>query len=162
MLITSDQFHFIVDHEVVIGQTDKGLAILLANRLEKRFTEKYSLSSISFDRGFYSALAKKALADIFNQVVMPKAGKKTPKQEEEEGEENFVNKRRKHSAVESNINELEHSGVNKVPDKGLAAFKNYVAWGVLAYNLKRLGNIVLHAEILDTAIKPSNMGKQAA
>lgn len=162
VLITSDQFHFIVDHEVVIGQTDKGLAILLANRLEKRFTEKYSLSSISFDRGFYSALAKKALADIFNQVVMPKAGKKTPKQEEEEGEENFVNKRRKHSAVESNINELEHSGVNKVPDKGLAAFKNYVAWGVLAYNLKRLGNIVLHAEILDTASKPSNMGKQAA
>jgi transposase, IS5 family len=162
VLITSDQFHFIVDHEVVIGQTDKALPIVLAKRLEKRFTDKYSLDSISFDRGFYSALAKKALADIFNQVVMPKAGKKTAEQEVDEAEENFAVKRRKHSAVESNINELEHSGANKVPDKGLDGFKKYVAWSVLAYNLKRLGNIVLQERILDTAIKTDNIGKQAA
>ena len=55
---------------------------------------------------------------------------------------------RKDSAVESNINELEHSGANRVPDKGLEGFKKYVAWSVLAYNLKRLGSMVIEQGLL--------------
>jgi len=161
-LITTDQFHFIVDHEVVVGQTDKALPILLGKRLKKRFSEGYLLSSISFDRGFFSALAKKALEAIFEKVIMPKAGKKTIKQELEESEEVYVIKRRKHSAVESNINELEQSGANKVPDKGLPAFKRYVAWSVLAYNLKRLGNLVFQQGMLETAVQPQNDRRKAA
>lgn len=162
VLVTSDQYHFIVDHEVAVGLTDKELPILLAKRVERRFKEGYVLDSITFDRGFYSLLAKKALSEIFNQVVMPKPGKKSSKQELEEAEETFVKKCRKHSAIESNINELEYSGANKVPDKGLPGFKKYVAWSVLAYNLKRLGNLVLQKEILPTAIKPANRHKQVA
>jgi hypothetical protein len=162
VLVTSDQYHFIVDHEVVVGLTDKELPILLSKRLEKRFKEGYVLDSITFDRGFYSLLAKQALSKVFNQVVMPKPGKKSSKQELEEAEESFVKKRRKHSAIESNINELEHSGANKVPDKGLPGFKKYVAWSVLAYNLKRLGNLVLQKGILPTAVKPANRPKKAA
>ena len=115
-----------------------------------------------FDRGFYSALAKKKLEEMFGLVVMPKPGKKTVGQQMEEETPAFVAKRRKHSAVESNINELEHSGANKVPDKGLRAFKRYVAWGVLAYNLKRLGNVVLQQGILDTVYLPKNTLKKAA
>ena len=162
VLITSDQFHFIVDHKVVIAQTDKALPIGLGNRLKKHFADGYSLGSISFDRGFYSALAKKKLEEMFGLVVMPKPGKKTVGQQMEEETPAFVAKRRKHSAVESNINELEHSGANKVPDKGLRAFKRYVAWGVLAYNLKRLGNVVLQQGILDTVYLPKNTLKKAA
>lgn len=162
VLVTSDQYHFIVDHEVALGLTDKELPVLLARRLEERFKKGYVLDSITFDRSFYSGLAKKALLGIFNQVVMPKPGKKTSKQEMEEAQEAFVKKRRKHSAIESNINELEHSGANKVPDKGLPVFKKYVAWSVLAYNLKRLGNLVLQKEILPTAIKPANRPKKVA
>ena len=69
---------------------------------------------------------------------MPKKGKKTAWQEEQESDKPFVAYRNKHSAVESNINELEHSGVNKVPDKGLHGFKNYVAIGVCPTTLKGL------------------------
>jgi len=80
--------------------------------------------------------------------------------------------RNKHSAVESAINELEHCGVNKVPDRGEEGFKRYVAYGVLAFNLKKLGALLIEQDMLptvvDTAqrptrkIKPRRKRKRAA
>lgn len=160
-LITTDQYHFIVDHEVLVGQADKAQPIPLAKRIKKRLAEGYLLNSISFDRGFFSALAKKALQQDFEHVVMPRKGKKTSQQEEEESAKTFVALRKKHSAVESNINELEHSGANRVPDKGLDGFKKYVALGVLAYNLKRLGKLVMEQGLLETVIRPGKMSRAA-
>ncbi len=162
-LITTDQFHFIVDHEVLIRQGDKAQPIPLAKRLKERFaqSEGYELNSISFDRGFFSGLAKKALQQDFEHVVMPRRGKKTPQQEEEENAKTFVALRKKHSAVESNINELEHSGANRVPDKGLGGFKKYVALGVLAYNFKRLGKLVMEQGLLTTVIRPGRRKRAA-
>lgn len=148
VLITTDQYHFIVDHEVLIGQTDASQPIALGNRLQTNFKEGYELDSISFDRGFYSKLSKQALQKIFRQVVMPKKGKKSLQEQAVESSDAFVKKRKAHSAVESNINELEHSGLNKVFDKGLGAFYRYTALGVVAYNLKRLGRIVIEQELL--------------
>lgn len=155
VLISTDQFHFIVDHEVVFKQSDKVLVIPLINRLEQRFAANYLLYSISLDRGFYSLLARQNAEKIFEVVVMPKSGKKSVRQQELESEKSFVQLRKKHSAVESNINELEYSGLNRVPDKGKNGYVDYVAWGVLAYNLKRLGKIVLEEEVIDIKVKPS-------
>ena len=160
-LITTDQFGFIVDHEVLVGQGDKAQPIPLAKRIKKRFTEGYTLNSISFDRGFFSTLAKQALQKDFEQVIMPRKGNKTPEQEQEENTKTFVALRKKHSAIESNINELEHSGANRVPDKGLDRFKKYVALGVLAYNLKRLGKLVIDQGLLDTVIQPGTLSRAA-
>jgi hypothetical protein len=160
-LITTDQYHFIVDHEVLVGQGDKAQSIPLAKRLKERFAEGYTLNSISFDRGFFSILAKKALERDFEHVVMPRKGKKTPQQEAEENAKTFVALRKKHSAVESNINELEHSGANRVPDKGLDRFKKYVALGVLAYNLKRLGKLVMEQGLLTTVTRPGKVSRAA-
>jgi hypothetical protein len=160
-LVTTDQYHFIVDHKVMIGNKDAQQPIELSERLSTRFAQHYTLKSISFDRGFYSLLAKKNLQKTFEQVVMPKKGKKTAGQQEEEQDKTFVALRKAHSAVESNINELEHSGVNKVPDKGLPAFKRYVALGVLAYNIKRLGAIVIEQNLLTTITRPVNRRKAA-
>lgn len=162
-LITTDQFQFIVDHEVLLGQGDKAQPIPLAERLKARFaqSEGYLLNSISFDRGFFSVLAMEALQQDFEHVIMPRKGMKTPQQEAEESAKTFVALRKKHSAVESNINELEHSGANRVPDKGLVRFKKYVALGVLAYNLKRLGKIVMEQGLLTTVIQPGKMSRAA-
>ena len=160
--ITSDQYQFIIDHEVMVGLRDKDIPIALGNRLAENFSMNYVLSSISFDRGFYSQLAKKALSKKFELVVMPKVGKKTEQQEQEETAERFVKRRKKHSAVESNINELEHAGADKILDKGLDGFKKSVAWSVVSYNLKRLGAIVLKQKLLPTAVKPSNYRKRRA
>lgn len=150
VLITTDQYHFIVEHEVMLNKTDKEVPIQLGNRLKEQFKTGYKLSSISFDRGFYSLLSKKFLSDIFDLVVMPKAGKKSLAQESEESKAPFKEGVNKHSAVEANINELEHCGANKVPDKGLDGFQKYVAFSVLSYNLKRLGKIVIEKELLGT------------
>lgn len=169
-LITTDQFQFIVDHEVLVRQGDKAQPIPLAERLKERFGKGYLLNSISFDRGFFSVLAKQALEQDFEHVVMPRKGKKTPQQEAEENAKTFVALRKKHSAVESNtcpvatayrINELEHSGANRVPDKGLGRFKKYVALGVLAYNLKRLGKTVMEQGLLPTVVQPGKLSRAA-
>ena len=144
VLITTDQFHFIVDHHVAIKEVDKALVAPLLERLTKHFDETlYELLSLSSDKGFYSKLGKEAVAKVFKQAIIPKKGKRTASQQEEEKATDFVQLRHAHSAVESNINELEHSGLNKVPDKTLFGFKKYVALGVVAYNLKRLGRIVV-------------------
>ena len=161
VLITTDQYHFIVDHKVLEKEVDSQQPIELSNRLKTRFTDGYSLDSISFDRGFYSSLAYKALSKDFAQLVMPKKGKQTVVQQKAAAGKAFAGLRKKHSAVESNINELEHSGVDKVPDKGIHGFKRYVALGVLAYNIKRLGKLVMERKKSKAVRKIDRMRKAA-
>lgn len=148
--ITTDQWNFILDWEVIEKQADKQLTIDLGERLKKNYGLDYDLYRISFDRGYYSLLGEKALEKTFTTVVMPKPGKKTPLRELTEATPEFEQARRKHCAVESNINELEQSGADKVPDKGIDGFKKYVGWSVLAHNLKRLGGLVIKREALLT------------
>jgi hypothetical protein len=47
--------------------------------------------------------------------------------------------RRQHSAVESDIAALEHHGLNRCLDVGLEGYERYVGYGVLAFNLHRIG-----------------------
>ena len=69
-------------------------------------------------------------------------GKKNKAEQEEESGKTFKKLRHKHSAVESDINRLEHHGLDRCPDKGLKSFKRYCALGVLAANLHKLGNVL--------------------
>ena len=140
--IATDQHHMIVDFEVMVGMADAKAGELLGKRLIEKYGKSCNLESISFDRGYYSSLLKSYLSKHFKQVIMPKRGRKTAAEEEEEGQEAYKVLRRAHSAVESNINQLEHHGVNRCPDKGLKGFKRYVALGVLSYNLHRLGKLL--------------------
>ena len=73
---------------------------------------------------------------------MPKKGKKNKAEIIEEREIEFVTNRKKHSAVESNINSLEHHGLDKCPDRSLHKYKIYVGLGVLSYNLHKIGNAI--------------------
>jgi hypothetical protein len=70
---------------------------------------------------------------------MPKKGKCNKAEKEEEHTPKFKNLRNKHSAVESNINELEHRGLDRCPDKGHDHFKRYIGLGICAYNLHKIG-----------------------
>ncbi|HEY9174098.1 MAG TPA: ISNCY family transposase, partial [Verrucomicrobiae bacterium] len=58
---------------------------------------------------------------------------------EHESEKQFVALRRAHSAVESEINSLEHHGLNRCLDVGLDGYRRYVGLGVLSYNLHVIG-----------------------
>lgn len=140
VLVTTDQHHFIIDHKVMVNERDNVQPLFLMDRLEENYPKsEYNYKSISFDRGFYSILTKASLSKRVDLLILPKKGKKTKAETEEESRKEYRVLRNQHSAVESNINELEQGGVNKVPDKGLEGFKKYVALGVLANNIKRIG-----------------------
>lgn len=133
--ITTDQFHLIVDFKIMEHEVDKTTVISLADRVLNQF----KVASWSFDKGFYSKANKELLELYISQLVMPKKGKLNLAEKAQESNPKFKKIRNKHSAVESNINELEHRGLDRCPDRGYAHFKRYVGLGVCAYNLHRIG-----------------------
>jgi len=133
--ITTDQYHLIVDHEIMDHQMDQAIVIPLADRI----LNKYQVSSWSFDKGFYNKLIKNLLKLSVSQVIMPKKGKLNQDEKQEESQRAFVKKRHQHSAVESNINELECRGLDRCPDRSYGHFRRYVGLAVCSYNLRRIG-----------------------
>ena len=58
-------------------------------------------------------------------------------------EKKFVALRHQHSAVESEINSLEHHGLNRCLDVGIKGYQRYVGYGVMSYNLHIIGRELL-------------------
>jgi hypothetical protein len=133
--ITTDQYHLIIDYRIMEHESDSEIVIPTADKILTGFP----VSSWSFDKGFYSKDNKEMLKLFIPHVVMPKRGKVNQAEKEEEGQHRFIKTKNKHSAVESNINELEHRGLDSCPDRGYAHFRRYVGLGVCAYNLRRIG-----------------------
>jgi hypothetical protein len=158
MLVARDEHGFILLHEVVAKADDRDLAVPFTSRL----AEKYTLKSLSFDRGFYSRANKEAIAPMVGVLVMPKKGKLSAADRQEEGTRQFKALRKRHSAVESSINQLEHNGLNRCPDIGFEAFKRYAALGVLSCNLHLLGSILLGREREKQAQAPPRTLSKAA
>jgi len=140
--ITTDQYGLIIDHLVMENQADSQIVIPTADRL----LSKYKITSWSFDKGYYHKENKTHLKEKIEQVIMPKKGKRTKSETQEETTAAFKKLKNKHSAVESNINDLEHCGLDRCPDKGFHSFKRYVAIGITAYNLKRIGRELIKQE----------------
>lgn len=133
--ITSDQFHLIVDYQIMDHEADSAIVIPMADKL----LAKYNIESWSFDKGYYSHITKELLKLYVPQVIMPKKGKLNQQEKQEESQRVFVKKRKQHSAVESNINELEHRGLDRCPDRGYPHFRRYVGLAVCSYNLRKIG-----------------------
>jgi hypothetical protein len=151
LAITTDQFDLIVDYQLMDQQQDRDIAIELADRIMAR----YKVDSWSFDKGFWRKENKQLLQLEIPRVVIPKLGKRNKKEEEEEHSPWFKRFKNKHSAIESNINELEHRGLDRCPDRGYPHFQRYIALGVCAYNLKKIGRQLLKLErqVLEVASK---------
>lgn len=130
---------FILHHKVMQDCTDSEVAVDIVKETQARFPK---LSACSFDKGFHSPTNQKTLAELLDQVVMPRKGKLSTTQREAENAPEFVNARRQHSAVESGINALEVHGLDRCPDRGLEHFKRYVALAVVGRNLQKLGAIL--------------------
>jgi hypothetical protein len=137
--ILEDQYGFILHHHVMEQQTDDKVAFRIVEETKRKFSD---LDSCSFDKGFYSPENKRSLKSVINNVILPKKGKLSKKDMEEEYSEEFKNLRRKHSAVESGINALENHGLDRCRDHGIKGFKRYVALSVLARNIQILGSII--------------------
>ncbi|OQZ01680.1 MAG: ISNCY family transposase [Candidatus Brocadia sp. UTAMX2] len=88
ILVASDQWGFIVEHQVVESQAEVSLSIPLADRLLNRFGDD-AIESISFDKGFYKRENKELLSLYIPEVIMPKKGKKSQSGQTEESGRTF-------------------------------------------------------------------------
>jgi hypothetical protein len=145
LLIATDQHQLIQDYDSPLGQADVDQSIPVADRLLGRYGPG-SLASLSFDKGFTRREDRELLSLYVPTVVMPKRGKKSAAELERESEKKFVALRRQHSAVESEINSLEHHGLNRCLDLGLSGYLRYVGYGVMSYNLHVIGRELLARE----------------
>jgi IS5 family transposase len=139
LTITTDQYNLIVDYQIMEDEQDRDILIKVADRV----LAKYKVKVWSFDKGFWNKENKSLLQMFVGKVVMPKLGKRNKAEEEEEKSRSFKKYKNLHSTIESNINELEHRGLDRCPDKGILNYKRYIALGICAYNLKKIGKYIL-------------------
>ncbi len=142
--VLKDQYGFLLHHRVMQQQTDDKVAVDMVQEAKDRFA---NLVGCSFDKGFYSPENKSHLAEILDYVVLPKKGRLSAKDKEIEQSDEFIESRRKHSAVESSINALENHGLDRCLDHGLHGFERYVALSVLARNIQILGHMLQQKEL---------------
>jgi transposase, IS5 family len=142
VLLTTDQHELILDYKVMEQLNDADEVIALADRLLGSYGSR-GVASLSFDKGFSRVEDRQLLELYIPEVIMPKRGKRNSQEQAREQQRSFATLRRKHNAIESDINALEHHGLDRCPDKGLHGFKRYVGFGVLAYNLHKIGHRLL-------------------
>jgi len=146
LLITTDQNHLIINYKVMEGKKDPSQVAPLYESIAKSYPT-VRIKSHSFDKGFYSKENREILEKKeVEAIIMPKKGKLNKEEALREGTKTFKSLRNAHSAIESNINMLEHHGLDRCPDKGLNSFKRHVGLSVLAYNLHIIGNHLIAQE----------------
>ena len=144
LLIATDQYGMIHDYKIMFGADEAAEVAPLADRLIAKLGQE-NISSFSFDRGFSSIENRELLEFTMpdTDIIMPKKGKLSAADKERQSQKSWRKLANRHSAVESNINSLEHHGLNRCPDKGYQAYAQYAGLGVLAYNLHKIGNHLL-------------------
>lgn len=142
LLIATGQDQLIHDYAVLVGAAEVDQSVPVADRLLGRYGPG-SVASISFDKGFTRIADRDLLSLYVPTVVMPKRGKKNAAEMAGESEKQFVTLRKQHSAVESEINSLEHHGLNRCLDVGIKGYLRYVGYGVMSYNLHVIGRELL-------------------
>jgi hypothetical protein len=147
--ITSDQYDLIVHHKVMSEQQDRDIVIEITDSVLHKYK---NIDSMSFDKGHWNAENKALLELEIPHVILPKLGKLTAQEKELEESRTFKRLKNKHSAIESNINELEHRGLDRCPDRSYLHFKTYIALGVCAYNLKKIGKKILENQFKEVSL----------
>lgn len=137
--VTTDQYNLIVDYRIMENQADNAVVAELA----KELLPKYDIKSWSFDKGYWKPENYKLLKDEVEILVLPKNGRKSVDERRNETRNIYQKLKNRHSAIESNINELEHRGLNRCPDKGYDHFKRYIGLAISAYNLKKIGKDII-------------------
>lgn len=143
--ITTDQFDLIVDHQIADHQADSQMTIGIVSRIRSKFV----IQSLSVDKGYSNKEDRIWLEEFIPEVIMPKKGKRNKTETQKERQPKYRKLKKKHSAIESNINELEHRGLGRCPDRSWQKFKNYTALAVCAYNLHKIGRKLLKDKIVE-------------
>jgi IS5 family transposase len=138
--IATDKHGFILTHKTMEQEQDVDVAIPIIIKAKEHFTNIYSAS---FDRGYYSPSNQEELSSLVSKLILPKKGKVSKTEQDKiRSDQEYRTLRKKHSAVESNINALEHHALDRCPDRGIERFKKYVSMSVLAHNIHQIGALV--------------------
>ncbi len=138
LLVSTEQHGLVVDYKVMEGGGEGAEIVPVADRLLDRFGED-AIASLSTDKGFSSVGDRELLELYIGEVIMPKKGRRNAADSDRESTRTWKKLKNRHSTVESDINCLEHHGLDRCPDKGLDGFKRYTGLGILAYNLHKIG-----------------------
>ena len=141
--VLEDQHRFILHHKVLWSGSDVDVAVAMVEETQAHHPE---LRACSFDRGFHSPANRAALDGLLDLNALPRKGRLSRADRERESGEAFAAARRRHPAVESAINALEHRGLDRVRSRGADGFARTVALSVLAANLHRLGRLLRERE----------------
>ena len=151
--------NFMLDWCVADHQQDNQLLLPVIDRIRNHYT---NISSCSCDKGFFSKTDIEILELFDIKAVIPKKGKRSVADLQRENEPEFIKAKRAHSAVESNINELEHRGLDRCPDRGIRGMRRYVGLAVVAYNLRRLGQILMEKDRKEAELRSRKKTKRLA
>ena len=141
--VLEDQFQFILRHKVLWTGSGVDAAVPMVEEAQALHPD---LRACSFDRGFHSPSNRARLDGLLDVNALPRKGRPSRTDRERESEESFAAARRRHPAVESAINALEHRGLDRVRAHGADGFERTVALSVLAANLHRLGRLLRQRE----------------
>ena len=156
-IIESDD-GFILNHMVMYNKMDVDIAVEFITNTKKIFP---SLSSCSFDKGFHSPSNQEELSKIIT-TIMPIKGKRNKDRARIETSEEFSKLRRKHSAVESAINCLDHHGLDKCRNFSIESFELHIATAIAARNIQKIGEILITKELKKLSRKEKKLKKLAA
>jgi len=149
--ILKDQYGYILENQIMFSGSD----VDVLQSLVERTLEQYPhISSLSSDKGFWSPGNYEALKSKIRMVVMPKKGYLNKLEKERESSADFKKLRRHHSSVESSINGLNHSGLDKCLDRSRLGFEKYVNLSILARNIFTLGKQLREQEAKRLQRKP--------
>ncbi len=143
VLICEDAAGFISHHYVMPRDVqDQDVAVeqtrIMQERLQKRVEE------ISFDRGFHSPANQTGLAEIVNDVCLPKPGSKQSVEQLELASVKFHQAKQRHPGIESAIGALQSgNGLVRCRDVSEVGFERYVALAVLGRNIHALGKLII-------------------
>jgi len=135
--IATSQHGLIADYAILDHTADVDALIPALDRILSSYG---SIQSVSADKGYSRKEDRELLELLIPNVVIPKRGRLNQKDKEREGQKTFRALRYQHSAIESDINCLEHHGLNRCPDKGRSGYGRYAGFGILAFNLHKIGN----------------------
>jgi len=137
--IFRDQHGFILGYHIMKTESDVDVCVPFTMKVAAAFP---SLVSASYDKGFWSPENMEKVSEIIDFPALPKKGRLSIKEQQRQKEVEFIKQRKAHPAVESAINGLEHSGLDKCPDRKLTGFERYVGLAVLSRNLQTLGKVI--------------------
>ena len=138
-----EQDQFILHHRVMPPATDVDIAVPLGQATQARFPE---LSWCSFAQGLHAPDKQSKLAEWLETVILPQGGRLSQVQQAREPAQAFREGRRQHAAIESALQALESHGLDRCPDRGLPAFRRYVAVAVVARNIQVVGRYLQRQE----------------